>query len=45
MVIGVGVFVLGLVLMTIWRLRDTAFWREQAGVADPSLVNPTKDVR
>lgn len=45
LVIGVGVFVLGLVLMTIWRLRDTAFWREQAGVADPSLVNPTKDVR
>ncbi|MGV8967762.1 MAG: APC family permease [Cellulomonas sp.] len=41
LVIGVGVLVTGLVLMGIWRTRDTAFWRERAGVADPALVNGT----
>lgn len=38
LVIGVGVLVTGLVLMAVWRTRDTAFWQERAGVADPALV-------
>jgi amino acid transporter len=38
LVIGIGIFATGLVLMTYWRTRDTAFWRERAGVVDPALV-------
>ena len=38
LVIGVGVLVTGLVLIAVWRTRDTAFWQERAGVADPALV-------
>jgi hypothetical protein len=40
-VIGLGVLVAGLVLMVVWRLRDSEFWRERAGVADPDLVRGT----
>jgi hypothetical protein len=40
LVIGVGIFVVGLVLMVFWRLRGTAFWNERPGVADPDLVDP-----
>ncbi len=38
LVIGIAIFVTGLVLMTYWRTRDTAFWREKAGVVDPEIV-------
>lgn len=38
LVIGVGVLLVGAALMAIWRRRDTVFWRETAGVADPDLV-------
>ncbi|RYV50102.1 APC family permease [Pengzhenrongella frigida] len=38
LVIGVGVFVIGLALMFVWRRRDASFWQERAGVADPDLV-------
>jgi len=38
LVIGAGVFVLGLVLMVFWRTRDTAFWQERPGVADEALA-------
>jgi amino acid transporter len=41
LVIGLGVLVAGLVLMVVWRLRDSEFWRERAGVADPDLVRGT----
>ncbi len=40
LVIGVSVFLAGLVLMVVWRRQDTAFWHERAGVADPALVEP-----
>ena len=38
LVIGIVIFATGLALMTFWRTRDTAFWREKAGVVDPELV-------
>ena len=40
LVIGVAIFVLGLVLMVVWRTRDTKFWAERPGVADPELARP-----
>jgi amino acid transporter len=45
LVIGVGIFALGLVLMVVWRLRDTGFWAERPGVADPALVAPPRTHR
>jgi amino acid transporter len=38
LVIGVGVFLAGIVLMVVWRWRDTDFWAERAGVADEELA-------
>ena len=40
LVIGVGILALGLVLMVVWRTRDTVFWAERPGVADPELAAP-----
>ena len=39
LVIGVAIFVAGLVLMAVWRTRDTAFWSERPGLADPLPVD------
>ena len=39
LVIGVGIFVVGLVVMLVWRTRDARFWEERAGVADPAIVH------
>ncbi|MEX5720525.1 APC family permease [Geodermatophilus maliterrae] len=33
LVIGVGVFLLGLVLMVVWRARDSRYWQERPGTA------------
>ncbi|MBC8092508.1 MAG: APC family permease [Pseudonocardia sp.] len=33
LVIGVGIFVLGIVIMLVWRWRDARFWQERPGVA------------
>ncbi len=33
LVIGVGIFLLGLVLMLVWRARDRRFWEERPGIA------------
>ena len=38
LVIGVAVFLVGVVLMLLWRRQDTAFWQERAGLADERLV-------
>jgi hypothetical protein len=38
LVIGVGILVTGIVIMLWWRRKDTDFWREQPGVADPEIV-------
>jgi hypothetical protein len=34
LVIGVGVFLLGLVVMFVWRVRDARFWQERTTTAD-----------
>ncbi len=42
LVIGVGIFVAGLVVMVVWRSRDARFWDERPGVADPDVVRGRK---
>jgi len=38
LVIGVGIFLVGIVTMLVWRWRDARFWEERPGVADPAIV-------
>jgi len=38
LVIGIAVFLAGVVVMLIWRTRGTAYWQERSGVVDPHLV-------
>jgi amino acid transporter len=38
LVIGVGIFVAGLVTMLVWRTRDARYWDERPSVADPAIV-------
>ncbi len=38
LVIGIGIAVIGVVVMLVWRSRDARFWQERAGVVDPALV-------
>jgi len=38
LVIGIAIFVAGLVLMLVWRSVDGRYWSERAGVVDPALV-------
>lgn len=33
LVIGVGIFLLGLVLMVVWRTKDRRYWQERPGIA------------
>jgi amino acid transporter len=33
LVIGVGIFLVGIVFMIFWRIRDARFWQERPGVA------------
>ena len=42
LVIGVGIFLAGIVVMLIWRTQDSRFWQERAGVADPDIVHGRK---
>lgn len=42
LVIGVGIFVAGIVLMLVWRTIDGRYWQEQAGLPDPDLVHGIK---
>nr|MBA3293990.1 APC family permease [Geodermatophilaceae bacterium] len=39
LVIGIGVFLVGVVLMLVWRAQNKRFWQERPGVADPDLVH------
>lgn len=39
LVIGIGIALVGVVVMIVWRLRAPAFWRERPSVADPDLVH------
>ncbi|WP_327378141.1 APC family permease [Streptomyces sp. NBC_01216] len=38
LVIGIGIALVGVVVMCVWRLRAPAFWAERPGVVDPRLV-------
>ena len=41
LVIGVGVFLVGVVFMIFWRIHDATFWKERTGVApDPVTGDP-----
>ncbi len=37
--IGIGIFLAGIVLMLVWRAVDSRYWQERAGVVDPALVH------
>jgi hypothetical protein len=39
-VIGVGFLLLGVVLMVLWQAQQPGFFRRQAEVADPALLEP-----
>src|SRR5687768_13924720 len=38
LVIGVGIFLLGLVLMFLWRARDSRYWQERPGIAGDRVL-------
>jgi amino acid transporter len=41
LVIGVAIFLIGVVIMIGWRLHDATFWKERPGVApDPTTGDP-----
>ncbi|GAB3993865.1 APC family permease [Nocardioides marmoraquaticus] len=42
LVIGVGIFVVGVVVMLVWRTQDARFWQERPGVADPDVVHGSR---
>ena len=39
LVIGLGIFLLGIVLMLVWRVRDKRFWDERPSVAPDDAVD------
>ena len=41
LVIGVVIFLVGVVFMIFWRLQDARYWQERAGIApDPVTGDP-----
>ena len=44
LVIGVGIFLVGLVLMLVWRTRDARFWQERPGTAG-DRIHVDEDLR
>jgi hypothetical protein len=42
LVIGLAIFVAGLVLMFVWRWHDKRFWDERPGVVDPAVLQEEK---
>ena len=42
LVIGVAIFLVGILVMLVWRAKDARFWDERAGVADPDVVRGVK---
>jgi amino acid transporter len=38
LVIGLGIFLVGLVLMFVWRARDSRYWQERPGIAGDRIV-------
>jgi amino acid transporter len=45
LVIGVGIFLTGLVFMFIWRTQDKRYWAERPSVPDPDVVHGVKSPR
>ena len=39
LVIGVGLFLVGVVVMFVWRAIDSRYWDERPSVADPDVVH------
>ncbi|MFG2194242.1 APC family permease [Streptomyces sp. NPDC048639] len=39
LVIGIGISLIGVVIMIVWRLRSPVFWSERPGVVDPALLH------
>lgn len=42
LVIGLGIFAVGIVVMLVWRAQDARFWDERPGVADPEIARGNK---
>lgn len=42
LVVGIGIFALGLALMLIWRARDRRYWQERPSLPDPDVVHGLK---
>ncbi|MBT0773384.1 APC family permease [Kineosporia sp. J2-2] len=42
LVIGVGIFAVGAILMFAWRIRDGRYWQERPGLPDPDVVRGLK---
>ena len=42
LVIGIGIFVVGLVFMLVWRTQDKRYWDEKPGLPDPDVVRGVK---
>ncbi|MER6676765.1 APC family permease [Streptomyces sp. NPDC000983] len=43
LVIGIGIALVGVILMIVWRLVNPVFWSERPDVADPALVHRDKE--
>ena len=42
LVIGVGIFVVGVAFMLFWRVKDGRYWQEKPGLPDPDVVHGIK---
>jgi amino acid transporter len=42
LVVGLGIFVTGVVLMLIWRAMDSRYWLERPSLPDPDVVHGLK---
>src|SRR3546814_9052755 len=45
LVIGVGVFLLGIVFMLVWRAQDKRYWDEKPSLPNPDVVHGLKSPR
>lgn len=45
LVIGVGIFAVGIALMLFWRTQDSRFWAERPSLPDPDVVHGLKSPR
>lgn len=42
LVIGVGIFLVGVAIMLFWRVKDGRYWQEKASLPDPDVVHGLK---